>query len=102
VSALPRGFAAAAAHYDNMSPPEDEPGLLDDFEEAREFIESEHGESFSDAAYEMVEDWLSGPRDRFAEAKALSALKALAARCVEWCEAEDTRRIEDSFPDGDI
>lgn len=80
------------------SAPDDEPeGLLDDCDEAREFILDSHSEAFIERSMEMLFDWIDSSRDKFAEAKLLRQTKELADWIVARCEQEDQRRIDESL-----
>jgi len=98
VTAHNRQLRAAQRQYENQSPPDDDGGLLECPVEAHEFVATTHGEAFTDAAFEIVEGWIAGPQDKFAEARMLREMKALADRYVAWCAAEDAER---AAPDGE-
>ena len=93
-------LSAAQRQYESLSPDEPADGLIERGE-ANEFIRENCADAFLDDALSLVEDWIAGPQDKFAEAKLLRLAKALADKYVAWCAAEDQRRIDQSWGDAE-
>ena len=100
MAAFASQLSAAQRQYESESPDEPADGLIERGE-ANEFIRENCADAFLDMSLGIVEEWIAGPQDRFAEAKLLREVKTLADRYVQWCETEDMRRIAESWGDAE-